>query len=63
MVWRRNLDWQWTSIFPILSVRKSGTDASLKEIRVTGVAKSMKMTDLESLFSKVNTRPIGAEFD
>ena len=49
------------SIIPILGVRKSGTDAGLKEIRVTSVAKSVKKTDLESLISKVNTRPIGAE--
>ena len=63
MVWGRNLDWQWTSIFPILGVRKSGSYAGLKGIRVTGVAKSVKTTDLESLFFKVNTRPIGAEFD
>ena len=46
-----------------MGVRKNGTDAGSKEIRVTGVAKSVKKTDLESLISKVNTRPIGAEFD
>ena len=51
------------SIFPILGVRNSGSYAGLKGIRVTGVAKSVKMTNLESLISKVNTRPIGAEFD
>ena len=43
--------------------KKERTDAGSKELRVTGVAKSVKKTDLESLFSKVNPCPIGAEFD
>ena len=43
--------------------RKERTDAGSKEIRVTGVTKSVKKVDLESLFAKVNPRPAGAEFD
>ena len=43
--------------------KKEQTDAGSKGIHVTGVAKSVQKTDLESLFSKVNPRRIGAEFD
>ena len=50
-------------IFPIPGRKKEQTNAGSKEIRVTSVAKSVKKTDLESLFSKVNPRHIGAEFD
>jgi len=34
--------------------RKERTDAGSKEIRVTGVAKSVTKADLENLFAKVN---------
>ena len=43
--------------------KKERTDAGSKEIRVTGVTKSVKKADLESLFAKVNPSPAGAEFD
>ena len=43
--------------------KKEQTEAGSKEIRVTSVAKSVQKTDLEGLFSKVNPRRIGAEFD
>ena len=43
--------------------KKEQTDAGSKEIRATGVAKSVQKADPESLFSKVNPRRIGAEFD
>lgn len=43
--------------------KKERTDAGSKEIRVTGVAKSVKKTDLESLFAKVNPSPVDAEFN
>ena len=42
--------------------KKERTDAGPKEIRVTGVAKSVTKADLEDLFAKVNPRPAGAEF-
>ena len=38
--------------------KKERTDAGSKEIRVTGVAKSVKKSDLESLFSKVSQAPL-----
>ena len=43
--------------------KEERTDAGLKEIRVIGAAKPVKKRDLESVFSKVNSRPIGAKFD
>ena len=43
--------------------KKERTDAGSKDIRLTGVTKSVKKADLESLFAKVNSRPAGAEFD
>ena len=42
--------------------KKERTDAGSKEIRVTGVAKSVTKADLENLFAKVNPSPPGAEF-
>ena len=42
--------------------KKERTDAGSKEIRVTGVVKSVTKVDLEDLFAKVNLRPAGAEF-
>jgi len=43
--------------------KKERTDAGSKEIRVTGVSRSVKKSDLESLFFKVNPSSTGAEFD
>jgi hypothetical protein len=42
--------------------KKARTDAGSKEIRVTGVAKSVTKADLENLFAKVNPSPAGAGF-
>lgn len=42
--------------------KKERTDAGSKEIRVTGVAKSVTKVDLENFFAKVNLSPVVAEF-
>lgn len=42
--------------------KKERTDAGSKEIRVTGVAKSVTKADLENLFAKVSPSPAGAGF-
>ena len=43
--------------------KKEQTDAGSKEIRASGVAKSVQKTHPESLFSRVNPCRIGAGFD
>ena len=42
--------------------KKERTKAGSKELRATGVAKSVKRSDLGSLFSKVSPSPTGAGF-
>jgi hypothetical protein len=42
--------------------KKERTDAGSKEIRVTGVARSVTRADLESLFAKVNPNTAASEY-